>query len=162
VLKGDKKNPLEIARACYDFTLRVLYYNGESKVPVVPVIVVLGDGKCVDYANVMTTLLLACGIPAKNQYGVVGRNNERVGLHAWVEFLVPLKNGGFKWLMSDPTWGDEGDADDFFLCKNYVDKISNDKKNLEHFYMIGFDVYVEHAEYVLKHVQHWSVKNAQH
>ena len=102
--------------------------------------------------------LLAGGIPAKKQVGVVGSEGFGKGLHAWVEFLVPLKNGEYRWLLSDPTWGDHAKEDDFFMCSQYT-KAENEHEpeKLKHFYMLGLRVFIEHAEYSLAQVQDWKI-----
>lgn len=155
ILKKGKKNPLEIARACYDYTQRVLYYNIDSKVPSVSEIMVRGDGKCVDYSNLMISLLLACGIPAKEPQflGVASKEGRLIGLHAWVEFMVPLKNGKYQWILSDPTWGDNPlEENKYFQCTDKNEKI-------KHAYQSGFNVFVEHAKYLLTQKQHWQIKD---
>jgi len=156
ILKKDETNPLIIARACYDYTQRALYYNVDSKVPPVPEIMVLGNGKCVDYSNVMTTLLLACGIPAKEPQflGAVGREGDIKGLHSWVEFMLPMKDGTYKWIMSDPTWGDnKGEEDEYFQC------IDDNAETIKHFYTLGIDLFAECTEHAIKQTQHWKIKN---
>lgn len=64
-------------------------------------------GVCEDYANAMTALLRASGIPAKSVSGLVFNNlktssdwSSPAGSHGWVEFYI---NG--KWYFADPTWG---------------------------------------------------------
>ncbi|GEM_PF-4245276 len=155
ILKKGKKNPLEIARACYDYTQRVLYYNINSKVPPVSEIMVRGDGKCVDYSNLMISLLLACGIPAKEPQflGVAAKEGKLVGLHAWVEFMVPLKDGRYQWILSDPTWGDNPiEENKYFQCTDRGEK-------LKHAYNLGFNISVEHARYLLVQKQHWQIRD---
>lgn len=65
------------------------------------------EGVCGDYANVMTALLRASGIPARSISGLVFNDlktssdwTSPAGSHSWVEFYV---NG--KWYFDDPTWG---------------------------------------------------------
>jgi|AGTN01.1.fsa_nt_gi Transglutaminase-like enzymes, putative cysteine proteases len=64
-------------------------------------------GVCRDYANLMTALLRASGIPAKNISGLSLKNLKRSsdwsssgGSHAWVEFCI-----GKEWYFADPSWG---------------------------------------------------------
>lgn len=64
-------------------------------------------GVCQDYANLMTALLRASGIPAKNISGLVFNRLKSSSdwsspaiSHGWVEFYM---NG--KWYFADPTWG---------------------------------------------------------
>lgn len=64
-------------------------------------------GVCEDYANVMTAILRASGIPAKHITGLVYKRLTKSSdwsspalSHAWVEFYADGK-----WHFADPTWG---------------------------------------------------------
>lgn len=64
-------------------------------------------GVCTDYANLMTAMLRAAGIPARHVSGLVfNRMTEAAdwthpaASHAWVEFYTDGK-----WHFADPTWG---------------------------------------------------------
>lgn len=64
-------------------------------------------GVCGDYANLMTALLRASGIPAKEINGLSLKKLKRssdwsspAGSHAWVEFCI-----GKEWYFADPSWG---------------------------------------------------------
>ncbi|MCK9291223.1 MAG: transglutaminase-like domain-containing protein [Bacteroidales bacterium] len=64
-------------------------------------------GVCIDYANLMTALLRASGIPAKSISGLALQRLKKssnwsspADSHAWVEFNI---NG--EWYFADPTWG---------------------------------------------------------
>lgn len=66
-------------------------------------------GICKDYANLMTAMLRAAGIPAKAVNGLVlndlkepteWMSSAQNGSHAWVEFY-----SGGEWHFADPTWG---------------------------------------------------------
>jgi transglutaminase-like putative cysteine protease len=64
-------------------------------------------GVCQDYANLMTALLRASGIPAKRINGLVLNElkptsdwSSSGGSHAWVEFYIDGE-----WYFTDPTWG---------------------------------------------------------
>ncbi len=64
-------------------------------------------GVCRDYANLMTALLRASGIPAKDISGLSLNNlkpssdwSSSGGSHAWVEFCI-----GKEWYFADPSWG---------------------------------------------------------
>ncbi len=64
-------------------------------------------GVCGDYAHLMTALLRAAGIPARDVAGNAMRNLRKPSdwshpgdAHAWVEFYA---DGG--WHFADPTWG---------------------------------------------------------
>lgn len=66
------------------------------------------EGVCGDYANLMTALLRASGIPAKSISGLVFNSlsessdwSSPAGSHGWVEFLIDGE-----WYFDDPTWGD--------------------------------------------------------
>lgn len=155
-----KTDPLEIAQACYSFSQRVIEYDITSKVPAVPTMVAWGNGKCIDYANLMTALLIECGIPAKVQAGPAGRNNQKDGAHAWVEFLLPLKDGSFQWVLSDPTWGDDSKERNKYLVSGeyHNEFLESDRKKLKHFYITGINVVMEQAEYSFKNTQEWKIK----
>ena len=156
ILKDGKSNPLDIARECYDFARRVIEYDINSKVPPVSVVIAQGNGKCIDYANLMVSLLSECGIPAKTQTGPVGITNMTVGLHGWVEFLVPLKDGSYHWVLCDPTWGDEEKPDVFFQCSDYSNQYGeNDLRKVQHFYILKLQVFMSFANYSMTDTQDW-------
>lgn len=67
------------------------------------------EGVCGDYANLMTAMLKAAGIPARSVSGLVFHDlnapadwSSPAGSHAWVEFHV-----FGTWYFADPTWGSE-------------------------------------------------------
>ena len=64
-------------------------------------------GVCADYANLMTAMLRAAGIPARHVSGLVFSRMTKAedwthpaASHAWVEFYAYGK-----WHFADPTWG---------------------------------------------------------
>lgn len=70
-------------------------------------VLALKKGVCNDYANLMTAMLRAAGIPARSVSGNAMRNLRKASdwshpgdAHAWVEFYA---DGA--WHFADPTWG---------------------------------------------------------
>jgi len=65
-------------------------------------------GVCVEYANLLTALLRATGIPTRyvNGYSYSVKENKFVG-HTWIEVLID--NGD--WVPFDPTWLEGGYLD---------------------------------------------------
>ncbi len=108
----------------------------------------------------MTALLIECGIPAKVQAGPAGRNAQKEGAHAWVEFLLPLKDGSFQWILSDPTWGDDSkDKNKYLVSGEYHDEfLETDRIKSKHFYIVGLNIVMEQAEYSFKTRQDWKIK----
>ena len=68
----------------------------------------LGSGVCQDYAHVMLAVCRACGLPSRYVSGhLLGQG----GTHAWVEVVLPTKDGtgdAIAWTF-DPTHASRGD-----------------------------------------------------
>jgi transglutaminase-like putative cysteine protease len=67
----------------------------------------LGQGVCQDYAHVMLALARACGLPSRYVSGhLLGEG----GSHAWVEVVLPTKDGTGDAIAStfDPTHASRG------------------------------------------------------
>ncbi len=62
----------------------------------------LGEGECVDYAELLTTLSRAAGLPSRTIYGLAYRELPKPGFqfHAWNEIYYNRA-----WRSVDPTWG---------------------------------------------------------
>lgn len=60
----------------------------------------LGKGLCQDYAHLMLAICRAAGLPGRY---VSGHMLAEGGSHAWVEVLLPAKNGRFQAIAFDPT-----------------------------------------------------------
>lgn len=107
-----KQDQNDTVRSISHFVSSEIKFDDSVKINVEPqnAVKTLTDkkGVCADYANLMTALLRADGIPARSVSGIVLNSlgkiqewNHQGGSHAWVEFYV---NG--KWHFADPTWGD--------------------------------------------------------
>ncbi|MBN2016376.1 transglutaminase domain-containing protein [Candidatus Dojkabacteria bacterium] len=116
-LKGKEENVYEIILSDYNFVIESVDYDnlktdvfnerqGALKT------LEGGSSVCMEYSDLLITLLRAQGIPARAAFGYgfdpksEGQNQEG---HQWVEAYVP--NVG--WVPIDPTWGDTG-------RKNYI------------------------------------------
>ncbi len=92
-------------------------------------------GVCADYAHLMTALLRAAGIPARDVAGNA-MNNLRTpedwghpgDAHAWVEFYA---DGG--WHFADPTWGNDtfDNADSWHLSYGTAMSDINSQKAID-------------------------------
>lgn len=68
----------------------------------------LKKGVCMEYSDLLLTLLRGMGIPARTVYGdgvgsLIDRSIKGIG-HQWVEVWVPEKG----WILIDPTWSETG------------------------------------------------------
>ncbi len=65
-------------------------------------------GDCDDYAGLLVTLLRGFGIPSRTAEGdTVKADGAEDDYHAWAEVLIPLTDGGYRWVMVEPTWSDD-------------------------------------------------------
>ncbi|MCE5235255.1 MAG: lasso peptide biosynthesis protein [Eubacteriales bacterium] len=103
-LTAHTENPLEKARAIYDFiTLHVKYsymreYFGLESIAENCARNFRGD--CGVQALLFITLCRLCGIPAKWQSGL-NSSPESIGPHDWAEFYV----APYGWMFADPSFG---------------------------------------------------------
>ncbi len=86
----------------FDYSTKI-----NKRVPLASEVLENKKGVCGDYANLMTALLRASGIPAKKINGLSLKNlktpsdwSSSAGSHAWVEFCI-----GNEWYFADPSWG---------------------------------------------------------
>jgi hypothetical protein len=102
--------PLVVTKKAFVFTQSALdYYSIELGYGAGQAIEA-GLGDCDDYTKIMVALLRGNGIPSRmnnfdNDGDIVGFR--LVGKHAWPEIALPLKDGGFAWFISEPTWADD-------------------------------------------------------
>ena len=60
------------------------------------------SGDCDDYAALAVALLRAMQIPARRATGLL-YDFDTIAAHAWVEVALPLRGGGLRWFIVDPT-----------------------------------------------------------
>ncbi len=148
----DESDALKTAKRISNYVSRKIKFDNSTKINQDPLkaseVLQLKKGVCSDYANSMTALLRAAGIPARSVGGLVlnrlGNSSDwssPAGAHAWVEFYI---DGN--WYFADPTWGNRyfmnsngyhlsyGTAIDIF-SQEYKDTI--DKIKSEGFHIIG-------------------------
>lgn len=116
-LKDDKTNVYEILLSDYTFVTDHVDYDN-LKVELLNerkgALSTLkgGSSVCMEYSDLLITLLRAQGIPARAAFGYGfdprSESNDQEG-HQWVELYMP----NIGWVAVDPTWGDTG-------RKNYI------------------------------------------
>ncbi len=92
------------ARALNSFVHGFLRYQPGA--PPQPVLALLSDqrGDCTEFADLLTTLARAAGIPTRTVFGLAYSEAEQpaFAFHAWNELRI---DGG--WVAMDPTWGQD-------------------------------------------------------
>lgn len=111
-LKGDKENVYDILLADYNFIIENVDYDNLKigiKNQRQGALETLrgGSSVCMEYSDLLITLLRAQGIPARAAFGYgfdPKSEDQSTEGHQWVEVYMP--NVG--WVTVDPTWGDTG------------------------------------------------------
>lgn len=111
-LKGDETHVLQILLADYNFvTERVDYDNLKTGInnQRQGALSTLkgGSSVCMEYSDLLITLLRAQGIPTRASFGYgfdPKSESETEEGHQWVEVYMP----NIGWVAIDPTWGDTG------------------------------------------------------
>jgi transglutaminase-like putative cysteine protease len=111
-LAGDSTNIIDILQNDYDFIVESIDYNkfeyGDRKERQGAVATLQGGNSvCMEYSDLLITLLRAQGIPARAAYGYgydpqLPPDNQES--HQWVQAWIPT----YGWLTIDPTWGETG------------------------------------------------------
>jgi transglutaminase-like putative cysteine protease len=111
-LAGDSENIMEILEADYKFIVDSIDYDDfkygdRNKRQGALKTLGGGDSVCMEYSDLLITLLRAQGIPARAAYGYgydpqFAPDNQES--HQWVQAWVP----DYGWLTIDPTWGETG------------------------------------------------------
>ncbi len=112
-LKDENNTVLELIRANYKFVVDKLEYSKEKanqeNIRHGALAALLGaESVCMEYADLMTAILRAQGIPARAAFGygndpLLDPKDEQIG-HQWVQVWIP----DYGWLSIDPTWGETG------------------------------------------------------
>ncbi|NQU78669.1 transglutaminase domain-containing protein [Candidatus Woesearchaeota archaeon] len=108
------------------------------------------QGNCLDYARLFVTMMRGFGVPARIADAHQLVSNDGVsfaGLHAWAEVYVPEEDGGFRWIIVEPTWSDDAFLPEWFIgspISNYLYRFdvdfSLDAPKLRH----DYEIYQEH------------------
>jgi hypothetical protein len=107
----EQGDPYKTAQNIHTFVRKTIRMNNSPSInqpqATASELLELQSGVCADYAILMTALLRAADIPARNITGLVYNDlkdavdwNHPADAHAWVEFYV---DGN--WHFADPTWG---------------------------------------------------------
>lgn len=126
-LKNNNTNIIRNAEEAYNYVVNNLEYDFDAvKKDTVErqgseiALTQKGKWTCMEYSDLLITILRAMGIPAReiNGYAIneeeyskpIGLNfNNGDLLHAWVEYYDP----GLGWIQIDPTWGSTSEIDYF-------------------------------------------------
>ncbi|MFQ3364098.1 MAG: hypothetical protein ACI883_001071 [Candidatus Azotimanducaceae bacterium] len=92
--------PISVAELVATANQQLVYAENQSAGSVLAALK-LGQGECTDFADLLTTLARAAGIPARTVFGIAYSNAEKPSFmfHAWNEVF---DNG--QWQGVDPTW----------------------------------------------------------
>lgn len=95
------RDPLEIARAAYDWVLDRTEYKLIEGFGGAAYCLDRGHGECGDYSALFVALCRAAGIPARPAVGFWADAVD--GWHCWAEFMLPSGH----WIPVDPSIGDQ-------------------------------------------------------
>jgi len=98
-LRGRGRNPLEIARAAYDWVLDRTEYRLVHGLKGAAYCLENRHGECGDYSALWVALCRAAGVPARPVTGFWADQTDQ--WHCWAEFMLP----GGEWLPVDPAIG---------------------------------------------------------
>jgi len=105
IVKGEK-TVLEKARAIYDWTVKKMYRDPETRgcgKGDVCALLERPGGKCTDISSVFVALCRAAGVPAREIFGIrLAKENDTEitkWQHCWAEFFLP----GTGWVPADPA-----------------------------------------------------------
>lgn len=107
-LEENAKTPFNLVRSIFDFTRKSIKYEKTELLLTPKDAIKEGEGDCDDYANVMTGLLNSAGVPAIGYQADIW-DFDIAGVHRFTQFALPLKDGSWKWFLSEPTWASESD-----------------------------------------------------
>ncbi|MDD3648309.1 MAG: transglutaminase domain-containing protein [Candidatus Dojkabacteria bacterium] len=111
-IKGDKTNVYDIVLADYNFVTENVDYDNlktgiNNQRQGALATLEGGSSVCMEYSDLLITLLRAQGIPARAAFGYgfdPKAEEETEEGHQWVEVFMP----NIGWVPVDPTWGDTG------------------------------------------------------
>lgn len=114
-LKGDMTDVYDIVLADYKFVVDNVNYDdlklGTNNTRQGALNTLKGGSAvCMEYSDLLITLLRAQGIPSRAIFGYSYDPKNRIGQnegHQWVEAFIP----NIGWVSLDPTWGDTGRRD---------------------------------------------------
>lgn len=119
---SQKSNVSEIALKLYNYTTKTLSYDEARVKPDLnrfgglKALESRGSAVCMEFADLLITLLRASGIPAQllegYAYTTDAINRPAIGdvLHSWVRVYIPRLG----WVAVDPTWGNTTGGLDYF------------------------------------------------
>lgn len=129
------------AQLAYEFTTKYLQYGLDESSTysqrrgAINALVETTNIGCMEYTDLLISILRAMNIPARSKTGYAVVNNNTVDnplsitadgssdkLHSWVEFYDPK----FEWVQVDPTWGSTSGIDYFTkLDTNHLTFVTN-------------------------------------
>ncbi|NLX94985.1 MAG: transglutaminase domain-containing protein [Rhodopirellula sp.] len=114
-LRGQKTDPVEIARAAYDWVLENVEYQLIEGFGGAAWCLEKGHGECGDYSALFVALCRAAGVPARLVSGFWADRTD--GWHCWAEFLLPEG----QWIPVDASLGDQN----WFSRRYYFGSLDN-------------------------------------